>query len=170
MTRSVYIVDDNSGGRALLHCLLAVRSGQIVRSFRDGDEFLKHAPALAPGVLLLDFERGMDVLENIREADQKNYAPIFLIGEGSLELAVQAMKAGALDLVEKPFEARQLLSAVDAAFSRLARNGLADARIQRARARRSRAFHHANARSCQVSSKVAPVTSLPKRWMSVREP
>lgn len=125
MTRTIYIVDDDDAVRASLHSLLSVRADLVIRGFRSGDAFMAEAGELDPGVLLLDFHMpgasGMDVLEAIDNVGR--FAPIILTGQGNISLAVKAMKAGALDFLEKPYEADQLLQIVDTAFSRLEEDG-----------------------------------------------
>ena len=139
MTRSIYIVDDDDAVRASLHTLLSLRSDVIVRSFRTGDQFIAAVPQLDSGVALLDFHmpgaNGLDVLAALREAETGRFAAIMLTGEGNVTLAVQAMKAGALDFIEKPYEASTLLSTVDAAFAHLEQASVAVAQSAQARAR-----------------------------------
>jgi two-component system response regulator FixJ len=139
MTRSIYIVDDDDAVRASLHTLLSLRADVIVRSFRTGDQFVAALPQLDPGVVLLDFHMpgasGLDVLAALREADRGNFAAIMLTGEGNVALAVQVMKAGALDFIEKPYEAATLLETVDAAFARLEQASVAVTLAAQARAR-----------------------------------
>lgn len=139
MTRSIYIVDDDDGVRASLHTLLSLRSDVIVRSFRTGDQFIAAMPQLDPGVVLLDFHmpgtNGLDVLGALREAGDDRLVAIMLTGEGNVGLAVQAMKAGALDFVEKPYEASVLLATVETAFARLEQSSLAAAQGAQARAK-----------------------------------
>jgi len=141
MTRSIYIVDDDDAVRASLHTLLSLRSDVIVRSFRTGDQFIAAVPQLDSGVALLDFHmpgtNGLDVLAALREADAGagKFAAIMLTGEGNVMLAVQAMKAGALDFIEKPYEASTLLDTVDAAFAHLEQANIAVAHSAQARAR-----------------------------------
>ncbi len=122
MTRTVYIVDDDDAVRASLHSLLSVRSDLVIRGFRSGDAFLETLSDLDPGVLLLDFHMpgstGLDVLNGVK-ADPR-FVAIILTGQGNVGLAVQAMKAGALDFIEKPYEAEFLMSAIDLACSRRA--------------------------------------------------
>ncbi|MFZ5746587.1 MAG: response regulator transcription factor [Pseudomonadota bacterium] len=136
MTNTIYIVDDDDAVRASLHSLMSVRPDLVIRGFRTGDDFLGEAPELDPGVVLLDFHMpgssGMDVLEAILP-DAPKFAPIILTGQGNVTLAVQAMKAGALDFIEKPYEAEMLLRTVDAAFSRLAEDSQEAARVEEAR-------------------------------------
>src|SRR3954470_963660 len=137
MSRTIYIVDDDDAVRASLHSLLTVRSDLIVRGFRSGDAFLQDVNELDPGVLLLDFHMpgatGLDVL--IALDDSPRFVPIVLTGQGNVGLAVQAMKAGALDFVEKPYEARTLMDVIDHAFSQLEQTGEAEARTQNAKAK-----------------------------------
>jgi len=137
MTRTIYIVDDDDAVRASLHSLLSVRADLVIRSYRSGDAFLAEAKELDPGVLLLDFHMpgasGLDVLHTLD--DGPAFVPIILTGQGNVSLAVQAMKAGALDFIEKPYEAELLLQVVDAAFSRLEADSGAAARVDQASAK-----------------------------------
>jgi len=137
MTRTIYIVDDDDAVRASLHSLLSVRSDLVIRSYRSGDAFLAEAGELDSGVLLLDFHMpgasGLDVLHKLD--GNSGFVPIILTGQGNVTLAVQAMKAGALDFVEKPYEADLLLQIVDSAFSRLEADTDAAARVDLASAK-----------------------------------
>ena len=137
MTRTIYIVDDDDAVRASLHSLLSVRADLVIRSYRSGDAFLAEARELDSGVLLLDFHMpgasGLDVLHALNGGS--SFVPIILTGQGNVSLAVQAMKAGALDFIEKPYEADQLLSVVDNAFSRLEADSDAAARVDQAAAK-----------------------------------
>ncbi|WP_084253329.1 response regulator transcription factor [Sphingomonas pituitosa] len=130
MTRTIYIVDDDDAVRASLHSLLSVRPDLIVRGYRSGDAFLEQESELDPGVVLLDFHMpgssGLDVLLKLDRSPK--FVPIVLTGQGNVGLAVQAMKAGALDFIEKPYEAEFLLKVIDQAFSKLEEDGEAAAR------------------------------------------
>lgn len=130
MTRTIYIVDDDDAVRASLHSLLSVRPDLIVRGYRSGDASLEQEGELDPGVVLLDFHMpgssGLDVLLKLDRAPK--FVPIVLTGQGNVGLAVQAMKAGALDFIEKPYEAEFLLKVIDQAFSKLEEDGEAAAR------------------------------------------
>ena len=133
MSNSIYIVDDDDAVRASLHSLLSIRPELIVRGFRTGDAFLEESEELAKGVVLLDFHMpgssGMDVLEAIHDRIGEQFAPIILTGQGNVSLAVEAMKHGALDFIEKPYEAEQLLSTVDGAFAHLEASSEEAARV-----------------------------------------
>jgi two-component system response regulator FixJ len=137
MIRNIYLVDDDDAVRASLHSLLSLQSNLVVRSFRSGDLFLGDAGALDAGVLLLDFHmpgsNGIDVLHALRESDPTRFAPVILTGEGNVALAVEAMKAGALDFLEKPYEAETLLQVIDGAFSRLAHDSASAAHTESAK-------------------------------------
>jgi two-component system response regulator FixJ len=139
MIRNIYIVDDDDAVRASLHSLLSLKPDVVVRSFRSGDAFLEDAPQLDPGVVLLDFHMpgsdGLVVLNALREREATRFASVIITGEGNVTLAVQAMKAGALDFIEKPYEAEALLATVDTAFSRLAQDSAAAAQADQARAK-----------------------------------
>lgn len=140
MTKTIYIVDDDDAVRASLHSLLSVRSDLVIRGYRSGDAFLGDARELEPGVVLLDFHMpgssGIDVLRSIR--GNAGFASIILTGQGNVTLAVQAMKAGALDFVEKPYEADVLMQLIDTAFSRLAEDSGSAARVDAAKAKIAR--------------------------------
>jgi two-component system, LuxR family, response regulator FixJ len=97
--------------------------GHTVRSFASAPEFLAAAPTLRPGVLISDIRMPeMDGLElQNRLAERGLSFPLIVItGHGDVPLAVQAMKAGALDFIEKPFAAEAMIQAVSAALARLA--------------------------------------------------
>ncbi len=137
MTRTIYIVDDDDAVRASLHSLLSVRPDLIVRGYRSGDAFLEQEAELDAGVVLLDFHMpgssGLDVLLKLDRSPK--FVPIVLTGQGNVGLAVQAMKAGALDFIEKPYEAEFLLKVIDQAFSKLEEDGEAAARTAGAEAK-----------------------------------
>jgi two-component system response regulator FixJ len=96
-------------------------------------------PHLDPGVVLLDFHmpgtNGIDVLAALRKNHGSKFATIMLTGEGNVTLAVQAMKAGALDFIEKPYDVTTLLDVVDTAFTRLEQENVALEHSAGARAR-----------------------------------
>lgn len=137
MMRSIYIIDDDEELRISLHRLLSLRSDLLIRSFASGDAFLAQSAELDPGVLLLDMNMpgssGLDVLRAIK--DQPRYLAIILTGQGNIEVATKAMKAGAFDFLEKPYEYQSLTDVMEGAFSRLEQESAAAARIEGARAR-----------------------------------
>jgi two-component system, LuxR family, response regulator FixJ len=118
--RLIYLVDDEEAIRRSAGFMLKT-SGYQVASFASGVEFLKERD-LAPGCVLLDVRMpGMDGLEVQREllARGSTLPVIVMTGHGDVNVAVQAMKAGAIDFIEKPFEKAVLLRALDDGFSRI---------------------------------------------------
>jgi two-component system, LuxR family, response regulator FixJ len=118
----VYIVDDDDAVRDSLSVLLEA-IGHHVRAFGLARDFLDAAPTLPVGCLIADIRMpGMDGLELQRALnDQALHFPMIVItGHGDVPLAVRAMKAGALDFIEKPFATPTILASVEAALSRLA--------------------------------------------------
>lgn len=117
----VHLVDDEDAIRRSAGFMLKT-SGYRVRPFASGVELLKQARGLEPGCILLDIRMpGMDGLE-VQQAlrDQGVALPVVIMtGHGDISVAVRAMKAGAIDFIEKPFEKEVLLSALEQGFSRL---------------------------------------------------
>ena len=117
----VHLVDDDEAIRRSAGFMLKT-SGFQVESYESGVELLKKAPALAPGCILLDIRMpGMDGLEVQQKLQEKGVSlpVIIMTGHGDVTLAVQAMKAGAVDFIEKPFEKASLLRALDEGMERL---------------------------------------------------
>jgi FixJ family two-component response regulator len=115
---TVFIVDDDPSFRDSLHFLLEA-AGLEVRSFPSAWDFLDSADPEAPGCLLLDVRMpgmsGLDLQDEL--AKVKISLPIiFITGHGTVPMSVQAMKAGAVDFLEKPFDEKDLLNAVQQAM------------------------------------------------------
>jgi two-component system response regulator FixJ len=120
--RLIYVVDDDEAVRDSLSVLLDAR-GYTVRSFASAREFLSAAPSLRPGFLVTDIRMPeMDGLELQQRMTERALAfPLIVItGHGDVPLAVRAMKAGALDFIEKPFAAEAIVNSVAAALKLLA--------------------------------------------------
>lgn len=118
----VYVVDDDDAVRDSLSLLLEAR-GHRVRGFGLAQEFLDVAAELPEGCLIVDIRMPeMDGLElQQRLNDQSLGFPLIIItGHGDVPLAVRAMKAGALDFIEKPFSSQAILDSVEVALSRVA--------------------------------------------------
>jgi two-component system response regulator FixJ len=121
--RLVHIVDDEDAIRRSASFMLRT-TGFDTRTYQSGIEFLKEAKHVDPGCVLLDVRMpGMDGLEVQRELNDRGIAlpVIVLTGHGDISIAVQAMKAGAVDFLEKPFEKAQLMVALEAGFAKLER-------------------------------------------------
>jgi two-component system response regulator FixJ len=119
--RLVHLVDDDEAIRRSVGFMLKT-SGYHVRIYESGIELLKSAPNLETGCILLDIRMpGMDGLEVQTALRDKGVTlpMIIMTGHGDVSLAVQAMKAGAVDFIEKPFEKAVLLSAIEHGVERL---------------------------------------------------
>ncbi len=116
--KRVYLVDDEAAVRRSVGFMLKT-SGFEVESFESGEAFLKAAPHLAPGCVLLDVRLGaMDGLA-VQQAlkDKGVVLPVIIItGHGDVGLAVRAMKAGAVDFLEKPFEKTAVIASLEQAL------------------------------------------------------
>jgi FixJ family two-component response regulator len=114
----VVIVDDDTAVRESLEWL--VESVNLpVEVFSNGMEFLDSNAPFEPGCVILDIRMpglsGIDVFEELKTRSS-SIPVIFLTGHGDVHLAVRAMKAGAFDFVEKPFNDQQLLDIVQKAI------------------------------------------------------
>lgn len=119
--RMVHVVDDEEAMRKSLSFVLKT-SGYAVTAWSDGVAFLREARHAEAGCVLLDVRMPeMDGLEVQRVMSERGLAMpiVVLTGHGDISTAVAAMKAGAIDFLEKPFEKAALLDAVGAAFRRL---------------------------------------------------
>jgi len=117
----VYLVDDDPSVRRSVSFMLKT-SGHRVATYESGNELLKVARDLSDGCILLDIRMpGLDGLETQAALRDLGVAfPIIIMtGHGDVSLAVKAMKAGAVDFIEKPFDTDVLLSALQEGFSRL---------------------------------------------------
>src|SRR5579875_156652 len=117
----IYVVDDDEAVRDSLSVLLAAQ-GYRVNGFRSAPAFLAAAPALPPGCLIADIRMPeMDGLELQQRLNERSFSfPMIVItGHGDVPLAVRAMKAGAVDFIEKPFTAEAILAAIEAGLALL---------------------------------------------------
>jgi two-component system, LuxR family, response regulator FixJ len=134
--RLVHLVDDDDAIRRSASFMLRT-SGFIVKTYASGQDLLA-TKDLEPGCVLLDVRMpGMDGLE-VQKAllEQGVRLPVIVMtGHGDVTVAVQAMKAGAVDFIEKPFEKAVMLGALEEGFARFARAGAGAARSQEAQAR-----------------------------------
>src|SRR5262245_59010757 len=101
----IHVIDDDAAMRDSLAFLLDV-NGFRARTYESANAFLKDAAIAAPGCVVSDIRMpGLNGIELVREIKRKGIAcPVILItGHGDVALAVEAMKAGAVDFIEKPF-------------------------------------------------------------------
>ncbi|MGE5261011.1 MAG: response regulator FixJ [Actinomycetota bacterium] len=114
----VHIVDDDAAVRQSLAFLLS-SAGLPVRLYDSASAFLAGLATPQNGCLITDVRMpgmsGIDLLKTLREKSFSMPA-IVITGHGDVPLAVEAMKAGAVDFIEKPFEEKELLEAVKRAL------------------------------------------------------
>lgn len=116
----VHIIDDDIDVRQSLAFLLSV-TGLAVRIHESAISFLEVLPEINSGCIVTDIRMpGMDGLAlQRRPLELKVQLPVIVMtGHGDVPLAVEAMNAGAVDFIEKPFEDEIMLSAVRAALAR----------------------------------------------------
>lgn len=139
---TVYVVDDDDQVRSSLRWLLE-SVGLPVETFASGDEFLKVYDPNGPGCLLLDVRMpgmsGLDLQEHL--ASQGIDTPIIVMtGFADVPMAVRALKAGAVEFIEKPFSDQVLLEHIYEAIEKDAK-------------RRERSLRHA-----EVEKRIADLT------------
>ena len=120
--RIIHLVDDEEAIRRSAGFLLRT-AGFEVQTYASGTAFLAAAAHATPGCVLLDIRMpGIDGLEVQRLLNERGIAlpVIVLTGHGDISLSVRAIKAGAVDFLEKPFDKATVLHAIEEAFARLA--------------------------------------------------
>jgi two-component system, LuxR family, response regulator FixJ len=115
----IHVVEDDQAMRDSLMEVLE-DAGHTVRAYTKAEELLARSAAIEPGCIVSDVRMpgmdGLTLLRRLRAGGSK--MPLMLItGHGDVSMAVAAMKAGAVDFLEKPFEADIFLAAVEAALS-----------------------------------------------------
>lgn len=122
VNKPVYIVDDDALVRRSVHIWLSDRDFEP-RSFSGPLDFIEELPNLRPGCALIDVrmpELGGIELVRTHSTALRHFAVIMMTGHGDVEMAVEAMKLGAVDFIEKPFTLNCLSSALEAASDGLA--------------------------------------------------
>src|SRR5262245_48857862 len=125
----VHVIDDDDAMRDSLAFLL--RAAKIeVRTYDSATAFLKTIPDDAAGCVLTDVRMpglsGIDLLRQLK-ARGSTMPVIVITGHGDIQLAVEAMKIGAADFLEKPFDDEALLASVRAAIKRVQKDAHRDA-------------------------------------------
>ena len=121
-TAMVFVIDDDESMRKSLKRLLGAADYEA-QVFKSASEFLSRSPHPGPSCVIVDVRmpglNGIDfqnaLIENNREEQL-----IFITGHGNIPMCAQAMKAGAVDFLPKPFKPKQLLESVERALSRSA--------------------------------------------------
>lgn len=108
----IYIVDDEEAVRTSLATLLEIH-GFSTQVCRSGDEFLERVDAAKPGCAIIDLKMpGLDGISLLQKMAETNIAVpvVMMTGFGEVATAVNAMKAGAVDFLEKPLDPAELLT------------------------------------------------------------
>lgn len=110
----VYVIDDDEGARHSLEFLLDVAEIRV-RSFASADTFLRSSPPLIGACVVTDVRMpgtsGVELTAKLKQRDAA--VPVIVItGHADVPLAIQAMKAGAADFIEKPFDDETILSLI----------------------------------------------------------
>jgi len=116
----VHVIDDDEAVRESLAFLLRANAIEV-QTYESGTVFLGVAPQLKSGCVITDVRMpeisGIELLRRLKEL--KSFLPVIVItGHGDVPLAVEAMKFGAADFLEKPFDDEILLAAVRSALNR----------------------------------------------------
>jgi FixJ family two-component response regulator len=119
----IFVVDDDPAVRETLSVVLS-SGGYEVICFADGAALLAVARNRTPACILLDVhipgKSGLDILKELRGEDYP--APIFMIsGQGDIPMAVNAIKNGALDFIEKPFRGSEIVTRLNDAITAFTR-------------------------------------------------
>jgi two-component system, LuxR family, response regulator FixJ len=134
---AVYIVDDDRDVRGSIGFLLKT-VGMPSVPFASGVDFVDALDALAPGCILLDIRMPeMDGIEVLKELERREieWPAVIMTGHGEIPLAVQSMKLGAVDFLEKPFDEELLIAALRNAQGKLVKRTSLAQRRREARTR-----------------------------------
>lgn len=116
----VYVIDDDDAVRHSLEFLLKT-AGIEVRGFESAKAFLEMLPRIKTGCIITDVRMpeitGIDLLRRVKESGL-DIPVIVITGHGEISLAVEAMKIGAVDFLEKPFDDDLLLASVRSALNK----------------------------------------------------
>jgi len=118
--QTVHVIDDDDAARDSLAFLFRTAQVDVV-TYGSATDFLAAAPAVAGGCVVTDVRMpqmdGLELLRRLRALDVA-LPVIVMTGHGDIPLAVEAMKAGAVDFFEKPFDDEAMLAAVRRALGR----------------------------------------------------
>ena len=116
----VYVIDDDASFRKAVSRLLRT-AGLAVETLASAEEFLERPMVDRPSCLVLDVRMpgssGMDLQAALQEA-RRDIPIVFMTGHGDVSTSVRAMKGGAVDFLEKPFRAPELLACVQRGLAR----------------------------------------------------
>ena len=133
----VFVVDDDASVRKSLTRLLA-SSGYAVEAFGSAREFLAREPHPGPSCLVLDVRMpgltGLELQEALA-AGGRRMSIVFVTGHADVPMSVKAMKSGAVDLLTKPIDAKDLIAAIQRAVAKDTRDLGTEARVGEIRRR-----------------------------------
>jgi two-component system response regulator FixJ len=144
----VHIVDDEETIRSSLAFLLDM-AGFAVRTHASAAEFLEIAPSITNGCLVTDLRMpGLDGLELLKRLNAMSamMPTIMMTGHGDVRMAVEAMKNGAIDFIEKPFDKERLIESI----RRAADSAGAQFELEQSRSRTQEAIKSLSEREGQV--------------------
>jgi len=116
--RRAYVIDDEPALRSTIRRILTP-TGILTEEFESGEAFLRGLEERPLGCILLDLKlpgiSGLELLDRLRAEGRRD--PVVMVsGHGDIPMALGAVKAGALDFIEKPFRKEQFLKVVGEAF------------------------------------------------------
>lgn len=126
----VHVIDDDEAIRDSLRFMLESSDHEVVL-YESAEDFLDGVSDLAPGWIVTDVRMpglsGLELLAELKARGLGALPVIVITGHGDVPMAVEAMRAGAVDFIEKPFEEERLLAALDTARAAMAGNDAAHA-------------------------------------------
>jgi two-component system response regulator FixJ len=125
----VYVIDDDEAMRDSLDFLLGSADFEVTL-FESAQHFLDAVSGIGFGCVVSDVRMpGIDGLELLKrlKTNRSSLPVVIMTGHGDVPLAVEAMKLGAADFLEKPFEDDRLIGMIDAALRQAGSNALSDA-------------------------------------------
>jgi len=121
-TAMVFVIDDDQSVRKSLRRLLDAANYKT-ELFNSASDFLQRLPHPGPSCIIIDVRMpgltGIDLQKTLIESGREEQL-IFITAHGDIPMCAQAMKAGAVDFLSKPFKPKQLLESVERALSRSA--------------------------------------------------
>ena len=121
-SHSVFIIDDDPAMRDALVLMLRA-AGYRARAFVSADDFLANLPENRSACVVMDIRMpgltGSELVERLKRLRGETWPVIVITGHGEVSLAVQLMKAGVVDFIEKPFDPQRILDSVSSCLTAL---------------------------------------------------
>jgi len=129
---AVYVIDDDDAARLSLELLLQSRNF-MVTTYNSGAAFLQSLPQIKSGCIITDVRmpdlNGIDLLKRLKGLDVR--MPVIVVtGHGDVPIAVEAMKLGAADFFEKPYDRGKMVAAVQSVFGESKKDADREAEIK----------------------------------------